>query len=161
LLGESVYTALVRMGVSKQPLTRGQHTYIVTTSVIIDDLLQVMHYRDDTRTSPSAAEILTVAVMPLLFRNQSQGRIAQSLPSGCGPLRRSVVNSQIFVLERANHLRDARSLRPNTSRGSRIQAFFRRLRIKHTLSGMHPIPLFTAILLSWPRRPARATAKPV
>lgn len=38
-------------------------TYIVTTYVIIDDLLRVMHYQDDRRAELSAAEILTVAVV--------------------------------------------------------------------------------------------------
>lgn len=38
-------------------------TYIVTVYVVIDDLLKVMQYRTDGRTSVSAAEILTIAVV--------------------------------------------------------------------------------------------------
>ena len=38
-------------------------TYIVTTYVVIDDLLKAWGYRDDCRASGHAAEILTVAVL--------------------------------------------------------------------------------------------------
>lgn len=38
-------------------------TYIVTTFVVIDDLLKAYAYRDDCRAQSSAAEVLTVAVV--------------------------------------------------------------------------------------------------
>ena len=38
-------------------------TYIVTTFVVIDDILQALDYRDDSRTQMTAAEILTIAVL--------------------------------------------------------------------------------------------------
>jgi len=42
-------------------------TYIVTVYVVLDDLLQVLHYQDDKRAALSAAEILTVAVVAAKF----------------------------------------------------------------------------------------------
>ena len=38
-------------------------TYIVTSYVVMDDLLKAMHYRDDPRATISAAEVMTVAVV--------------------------------------------------------------------------------------------------
>ena len=38
-------------------------TYIVTTYVVIDDILKAWGYEDDCRTTGRAAEILTVAVL--------------------------------------------------------------------------------------------------
>jgi hypothetical protein len=38
-------------------------SYIVTVFVLIDDLLQVMDYQDDSRATMSGAEIMTVAVL--------------------------------------------------------------------------------------------------
>jgi hypothetical protein len=38
-------------------------TYIVTTFVVVDDLLKAYAYRDDCRAQSSAAEVLTVAVV--------------------------------------------------------------------------------------------------
>ncbi|MBN1450855.1 MAG: hypothetical protein JW963_07565 [Anaerolineales bacterium] len=38
-------------------------TYIVTSYVVIDDLLKAMDHRDDSRTNISSAEIVTVAVV--------------------------------------------------------------------------------------------------
>jgi hypothetical protein len=38
-------------------------TYIVTTYVVIDEVLKVMNHQDDSRAEMSAAEILTVAVL--------------------------------------------------------------------------------------------------
>ena len=42
-------------------------TYIVTSYVVIDDLLKVMNYSDDSRATISASEILTVAVVAAKF----------------------------------------------------------------------------------------------
>jgi hypothetical protein len=47
-------------------MKRGKHmndTYIVTTYVVIDDVLKGWEYEDDCRASGYAAEILTVAVV--------------------------------------------------------------------------------------------------
>ncbi len=56
-------------------------TYIVTVYVMIDDLLQVMNYQDDSRASLSAAEILTVAVLSAKYFQNHHERALDVLSS--------------------------------------------------------------------------------
>lgn len=66
-------------------------TYIVTTYVVIDDILKAYGYRDDCRAQGSAAEILTVAVVAAKYLQNHHERTLYIL-NQLGYIRRMSVS---------------------------------------------------------------------
>lgn len=75
-------------------------SYIVTSYVIIDDVLKIMNYQDDIRAQTTAAEILTIAVVAAkYFQNHHECAVCLMQRLGyIGPLSVSRFNRLLHAL---------------------------------------------------------------
>jgi hypothetical protein len=76
-------------------------TYIVTSYVVVDDLLKVLGYTDDCRAQVSNAEILTVAIVAAkYFQNHHERALCLLQPTGYLPkLSVSRFNRRVHALQ--------------------------------------------------------------
>jgi len=76
-------------------------TYIVTSYVVIDDLLKIMNHTDDSRATISSAEILTVAIVAAkFFQNHHEQALCMLQQTGYLPkLSVSRFNRRLHALQ--------------------------------------------------------------